>query len=214
MRLGDKTRGSVYAEFHMKPWKLWGAIALVVILFGGGLALGYRLFRPAEQKTTVTAQVILTALRDRGFLVTQTYVFDEPVTITKSSGSAFSDFFFGQTITARGAMEANVGIDLAKLSSEDVSIQGDTVTVTIPSASLFNVRPIGPIDVKNDRGILKRLLENDSGYNEALAELTKQAEEAAKKPELLARANDRAKEDIARLLGYVAEGKTVVIQVK
>jgi ribosomal protein L15E len=49
---------------------------------------------------------------------------------------------------------------------------------------------------------------------EALAELTKQAEEAAKKPELLARANDRAKEDIARLLGYVAEGKTVVIQVK
>jgi hypothetical protein len=196
------------------PGKMGVIIGIAGALFVGGLALGYRLFHPSEQQTTVTSQVILTALRDRGFLVTQTYVFDEPVTITKSSGSAFKDFFFGQTITARGAMEANVGTDLAKLSENDIFVQGNTVTVSIPPASLFNVRPLGPIDVQNDRGLLKRLLENDSGYNEALAELTRAAEEAAKKPELLDRATTRAKEDIARLLGYVAQGKTIVIQVK
>ncbi|MFA5935562.1 MAG: DUF4230 domain-containing protein [Patescibacteria group bacterium] len=198
----------------MKPLK-WGVIlGVAALLFVGGLALGYRVFHPAGQKTTVTAQVILTALRDRGFLVTQTYVFDEPVTIEKSSGSAFKDFFFGQTITARGVMEANVGIDLANMSADDIAVQGDTVTVSIPAASLFNVRPIGPIEVKNQRGILKRLIENDTGYNEALAELTRQAEEAAKKPELMERATARAQEDVARLLGYVAQGKTIAVKIK
>ncbi|MEO5927577.1 MAG: DUF4230 domain-containing protein [Patescibacteria group bacterium] len=198
----------------MKPWKLWAGIALVVVLFFGGLGLGYKLFSPAANKTTITADVILTALRDRGFLVTQTYVFDEPVTITKSSGSALKDFFFGQTITARGVMEANVGIDLAKVSSDDVTITGDAITVLLPAASLFNVRPIGPIDVKNDRGILKRLLESDSGYNEALVELSKQAEAAATKPELLARASDQAIQQVRQLLGYVAQGKTITVKVK
>src|SRR5690242_19232013 len=126
-------------SIYMKPWKLWAGIALIIVLFGGGLGLGYKLFSPRVNKTTVTADVILTALRDRGFLVTQTYVFDEPVTITKSSGSSLQDFFFGQTITARGAMEANVGIDLAKVSSDDVTISGDAITVMLPAASLFNV---------------------------------------------------------------------------
>jgi hypothetical protein len=200
--------------YDMGSLKLGVVIALMVGLLGGGLLLGYRLFRPTQEQTIVTSQVILTALRDRGFLVTQTYIFDEPVTIEKTSGSAFKDFFFGQTITARGVMEANVGIDLANVSEQNVRVEGDTVTVRIPSASLFNVRPIGPIEVKNEQGLLKRLFERDTGYNEALAELTKQAEEAAKKPELLDRATVRAKEDIERLLRYVAEGKTIVVEVQ
>jgi hypothetical protein len=198
----------------MKPWKLWAGIALVVVLFFGGLGLGYKLFSPSLNKTTVTADVILTALRDRGFLVTQTYVFDEPVTITKSSGSALKDFFLGQTITARGAMEANVGIDLADVSQNDVTISGDAITVMLPAAKLFNVSPVGPIDVKNDRGILKRLLESDTGYNEASAELSKQAAAAATKPELLSRASDQAIQEVRQLLGYVAQGKTITVKAK
>ncbi|MBU1349160.1 hypothetical protein KJ781_03790, partial [Patescibacteria group bacterium] len=94
----------------MKPWRIYAGIVAIVVIFGGGLLLGWRVFRPVETTRVVNAQVILTALRDRGFLVTQTFVFDQPVTITKSSGSAFKDFFFGQTITARGAMEVNLGI--------------------------------------------------------------------------------------------------------
>jgi hypothetical protein len=191
---------------------LW--IVLVLALVGAGVGIGYRVFHPRNDQTVVTASVVLTALRDRGFFVTQTYVFDEPVTITKTSGSALKDFFFGQTITARGVMEANVGIDLAKITEQNVRIDGDTVTIVLPSASVFNVRPIGPIDVKNTQGVLKRLLEKDTGYNEALAELTRQAEEAAKQPELLERANVRAKEDIERFLRYVVQGKQVVVEVR
>lgn len=190
-------------------------LAAFAVTAGGGAYLGWRVGRPAtSMKTEVSAQVILTALRDRGFLVTQTYVFDQPVTIKKTSGSAFKDFFFGQTITARGAMEVNVGIDLAKVSVDDVKIESDKITVNVPRASVFNVRLIGPLDVKNDQGILKRVLENEDGYNEAQAEMSRVAEEAATKPELLDRATEHAKEDVARLLGYVAQGKAIVVNVR
>lgn len=197
-----------------KAWKGWALISLLILMLGVGVYIGWKIGTPSVEQRNVTATVILTALRDRGFLVTQTYVFDAPVTIEKTSGSAFKDFFFGQTITARGAMEVNIGIDLAKVTTDDVLIANDTVTVRVPKASLFNVRLVGPIDVQNKQGLLKRVLQNEDGYNEALGELSRVAEEQAVRPELLDRATERAKEDVARLLGYVAEGKRIVIEFK
>ncbi|MBU1348951.1 DUF4230 domain-containing protein, partial [Patescibacteria group bacterium] len=106
------------------------------------------------------------------------------------------------------------GIDLAKVAESDVVVEGDTVTVTVPAASLFNVRLLGPIDVKNEQGILKRVLQNEDGYNEALAELSRIAEETATGSEFMSRATDRAKDEVRRLVGYVAQGKTVNVVVK
>ena len=200
----------------MKTKYLVLAFAILAILIAGisGYA-GWKIGKPAEEYTrTVDAQVILTALRDRGFLVTQTYVFDQPVTIEKSSGSAFKDFFFGQTITARGAMEVNMGINLADVTSDDVTIDGENITITIPQASLFNVRLLGPIEVENKQGILKRVLQNEDGYNEALSELSKIAEATATKEEFISRATDRAREEVQQLVSYVAQGKNIQIQVK
>mgnify|MGYP003810108553 CR=1 FL=1 len=203
-----------YLNNIMKPLKIALSIIFLAIFFAAGAVAGYFLLKPPSDKTVVTAQVILTALRDQGFLVTQTYIFDEPVTIEKTSGSAFKDFFFGQTITARGTMEANLGIDLSRVTFEDVLVENDKIIVKIPQAKVFNVRLIGPLDVKNTQGILKRLLENEEGYNEAQAELTKAAEQAALRPEFIDRATNSAKEEVARLVGYVARDKTVEVQVK
>ena len=111
-------------------------------------------------------------------------------------------------------MEVNLGIDLAKVAEQDVVIQDDKIVVTVPAASLFNVRLVGPIDVKNEQGLLKRVLQNEDGYNEALSELSKIAEETAKKQEFVDRATERAKEEVSRLVSYVAQGKTVEVNVK
>lgn len=199
----------------MKTRDLYVVLGLLMALLGGfGFYAGWKVARPAEYTRNVDAQVILTALRDRGFLVTQTYIFDQPVTIEKTSGSALKDFFFGQTITARGAMEVNMGIDLANVTSNDVTINEDVITIKIPEASLFNVRLVGPVEVENSQGILKRLLQNEDGYNEALSELSKIAEETATQEEFIARATDRAKEEVKQMLGYVAQGKTINIEIK
>jgi hypothetical protein len=189
--------------------------AVLLLIFCVGLFVGYRVFTPKPTpQPVVNTQMILTALRDRGFLVTQTFVFNEPVTITRSTGSALKDFFLGQTITARGTMEVNLGVELADMKEDDVTVEGNIVTVRIPKASLFNTRLVGPVEVKNEQGILKRLLNNDDGYNEALAELTKASEAMAKQPDLLDRADERAQEDVSRILGYMSEGKSINVILK
>lgn len=197
------------------PSKIYVSLAILVLTFGLGFYSGWRFAASKpEQQTQISSQLILTALHDRGFLVTQTYVFDEPVTIKKTTGSAFQDFFFGQTVTARGTMEVNLGVDLASLTDKDVAVADNHVTITLPKAKLFNTSLVGPIDVKNEQGLLKRVLNSDDGYNQALAELTRASEAVAQKPELLASANDRAKDEVGHLLQYVAKDATVTVEGK
>lgn len=195
---------------------IWSFLG-ILICFSAGMYAGYKVFTPkAKMETRISTQAILTALHDRGFLVSQTYVFDTPVTIDRSSGNAFKDFFFGQTIEARGTMEVNLGIDLADVKAEDVTVNeaANTVIVRIPKAKLFNARLVGPIELKNKQGVLKKLLDSDDGYNESLSLLSKTAEEMAQRPEIIARADESAKDDLVRMLGYVAEGKTVQVEGK
>ncbi len=187
--------------------------------FGGivlGLLVGLLLplFRPSGSTTTINSQSILTAMRDQGFLVTQTYVFDQPVTITKSTGSAFQDFFVGQTIEARGSMEANIGVDLSGLGEQDVSVANGNVTLRVPRPKIFNTRLVGPIEVKNSQGILKRLLEPNDGYNEALTALAKAAEEAATKPEIQQRAENVSIGELQRLIRLLSPGANVLVEWK
>lgn len=192
---------------------LAAAVSASLVSLAVGGYLGFRLAAP-RAPAPADATVILTALRDRGFLVTETYVFDEPVTIDRSTGNALKDFFVGETITARGAMQANLGIDLASIGADDVTVTDGSITVRIPQATLLDVSPVGPLEVNNDRGVLKRLFSADDGYNVALAELSKQAQAAATASGPVGVATDRAKDEVARILGYVAPGKTVTVEVK
>lgn len=196
-----------------KDWLALGlGLAGLIIGLVGGAALP--LFRAPLSTTTITSQAILTALRDQGFLVTQTYVFDEPVTISKSTGSALKDFFVGQTIEARGSMETNVGLDLSKLGEHDITLAGGAITLTVSRPSLFDTRLIGPIEVKNSQGILKRLLEPNDGYNEALTALAESAKAAAAKPEIQARAETASRNELERLIRLISPGTQVVVQWK
>lgn len=189
------------------------ALAIISSLIFGAIA-GRIWFAPqSSMKTVVSSQTILTALRDQGFLVTQTYVFDQPVTIERTTGSAFKDFFVGQTVEARGTMEANLGIDLARLQADDVTLTATEIIVRIPAPTLFNTRLIGPIEVKNTQGLLKRVLEPDDGYNLALAELTRATEAAAAKPEIVDRASEKAVREIERLVGLILQGDARAIHV-
>jgi hypothetical protein len=188
-------------------------IVLLVVMFVGGFYTGWKFAQPSAQEKIVTADVILTSLHDRGFLVSQTYMFSEPVTIKVTEGSVWKDFLFGQTIDARGTMEVNMGVDLKKVEAKDVEITSQKVIVTLPPSEIFNTRLVGDVDVENKQGIIKRLLDNDDGYNQALTELTEQAEAAAKKTELLKTADEKAVEEVARLLQLVVENKTVEVKI-
>ncbi|HVM90726.1 MAG TPA: DUF4230 domain-containing protein [Verrucomicrobiae bacterium] len=198
------------------PLPLLLALVVIASLAIGAVAGRIWLAPETSIKTYVNSQTILTALRDQGFLVTQTYVFDQPVTINKTTGNPFKDFFVGQTVEARGTMEANLGLDLAKLSEEDITVTETAITVRIPSPSLFNTNLVGPIEVKNTQGIIKKFLQPDDGYNLALQELTKAATDAATQPDIVQQAERASITETTRLVQLLTSGsgKSVNVEIK
>jgi len=195
----------------MKKYGIYILSFFLMILIGMGI--GWWIASDGGDNKNVSSQLILTALHDRGFLVTQTFMFNEPVTIEDSEQGFWENLLWGQVVKAHGIIEVNMGVDLGQINQDDVEVTADKVTVSINGAELFNSRLVGPIEVENKQGILKRLFDNDDGYNQALAELTKQAEEAAKDPELIARSNERAVEEIERLISYVVTAREVEVVV-
>ena len=170
-----------------------------LFFFGGG------------EKSKVTSETILTALRDRGFLVTQTYILNESVEIENNSDDFWRKLLWGQAIKAHGVAEVNLGVDLDKLEESDVKLGRKKVTVSIPSVNIFNSRLVGDIDLENKQGFLKRIFENDDGYSQAMSTLLKEAESSILKPETLEDANNKATEEIKRLVGYFVGDKEIEI---
>ena len=194
--------------------KLLSGALLVACILAVGIAIGWVLTRDSKVERTVSSQTILNALRERGFLVTETSVATVVATIKTGETSIWKKLLWGQEVRASAVVEVNMGVDLAKTKAEDVEVKNNKVIVSIPSAEIFNSRLVGDVNVENTQGILKRLLENDDGYNLAMAELIKQAETAATSTEMLAAANNKAKEEIQRLVGYMAPERTIEIIIK
>jgi len=193
--------------------KIFTYAGVAVVILALGIIVGWwGTKRVAEPR--VTSQVILSALRDRGFLVTETYIFNENIKITNNSESFWRRLLWGQAIRAYGIAEVNLGVDLAKLGENDVEVSVDKVKVTIPEIEIFNSRLIGDISLENSQGILKRIFENDDGYNQATVEMIKQAEANATTPEMLATADAKAREEIQRLVSFIAKDKTVEVVVR
>ena len=193
--------------------KIIFAIVVVFVIFAAGLFIGWRVNKNAAD-TKISSQTILQSLRERGFLVTQTNIMNESVKIATKQDTLWDRLLWGQVITAYGVVEVNLGVDLAKLKEEDVKISDNKVTVTIPAVEIFNSRLVGDISLENKQGILKRILENNSGYNTAMNELVKQATDAVLKPEQMTLANTKAIEEIKRLTGYIVKDKEIEVVVR
>jgi len=193
--------------------KIFTYAGVVLVIFAVGIVAGWwGTKRIAEPR--VTSQVILSALRDRGFLVTQSFVFNENIKIASDSDSFWRQMLWGQAINAYGIAEVNLGVDLAKLGEDDVKIEKDKVTVSVPAVEIFNSRIVGDINLENKQGILKRIFENDDGYNQAVTEMIKQAEANATTPEMLTAADTKAQEEIQRLVSFIAKDKVVEVVIK
>src|SRR3989339_1987690 len=155
--------------------KLKLALIFGTLFFAVGFFVSLFLFRDSEGGK-VSSQTILTALRERGFLVTQTYVANESVKIENDSEDFWRKLLWGQAIKAYGVVEVNLGVDLARMEEKDIEINKNKIIVAIPNVRIFNSRLVGDVSLENKQGILKRIFENDNGYNQALESLVNEAE--------------------------------------
>lgn len=186
-------------------------VLVVTSVFICGLFLGYSIFKPQIFAQKVTSQTILETLKSQGFLVTQTYILNQKVTIDKNSGVIWKDIFWGQEIEASGVMKISSGIDLTKLTEQDISSAAKQLTIKLPPIEVQSVELLGDIELKNTQGILKKVFDNDDGYNLALAKLKEASITAANSDQISQSAHKFAVLEIERLLKIIAPDWAAII---
>lgn len=184
----------------------------VLLVLVGGIFLGYRLGKPNKPGEQVSSQSIVQALKHEGFLVTETYIITQQIKIDRSTGSPFKDFFWGQDIIAIGTMKASLGVDLNKLSPEDIQVDVRKVSVTVSALQDHGVELMGDITLQNKQGIFKKVFNNDDGYNAAYAKLKEAALEAAHSDAVQNEAKENTKKEIERLVRLVAGDREVEVK--
>ncbi len=177
-------------------------IILIIVIFVGGLGIGYFLFKPAPA-VKVTSQVVLESLQSRGFLVTQSILAEQKITIENKTGNLWNDLIWGQKITASALMKTSLGVDLAKLSQDNIKVSGNQITITLPAVEVQSIELASDINLDNNQGILKTLLDNNDGYNDALTQLRSQAQQAATVEDVQTKARQGAEQEISRLIKFL-----------
>lgn len=168
-------------------------IVLIVVAVGISMFLAGQAFQRSSERQmreqTITAQTIVNRIQEQAFLVTKTVYIDQQSEIVIDRGSDWSNFWWGQTITAEGLIRTDVGVDLSKLTSENVKVDHEqkTITIQLPAAEILDSSLSGEIEVVTKSGILKKLLLNDTNadYNLALSQLTTDAMTAVNADETL-----------------------------
>jgi hypothetical protein len=183
----------------------------ILLVLAVGLFIGYRIGKPNTPGEQVSSQSIVQALKHEGFLVTETYIITQQITIDRSTGSPFKDFFWGQDIVAIGTMKASLGVDLNKLSPEDIKVDDHTVSVSVPILEDHGVELIGDITLQNKQGIFKKVFNNDDGYNAAYAKLKEAALVAAQSEPVQTEAKENTKKEIERLVRLIAGERQVEV---
>lgn len=193
-------------QLNMK--KLYSILVLIVFIFIGGLFLGYKL--SPQKEISITAESILQSLQSEGFLVTQTYIFHERVEIDKSTGSSFKDLFWKQNITAAANMKVSAGTNMEELTEKNVNVKRNSIEVSIPEIETYSVEILGDVTLHNSQGILKKIFDNEDGYNESIAQLKEQALNAVENDEFKDEARSSAQKEIAKIIRLLGESEKEV----
>ena len=152
---------------------------IILILIAFIIGVGYT--NKNNTSNTITSQIILDRVTSQAILLTKTLYLDQKSTISVDQGSDWSNFLWGQKISAQALMKIDVGCDLNALSSDKIKVDNNnkSIIINLPSATVKNVTASSDIQVKTDSGILKLLLANDpnADYNLAFNQLKKDAEQ-------------------------------------
>ncbi|MBD3311516.1 MAG: DUF4230 domain-containing protein [Candidatus Magasanikbacteria bacterium] len=186
----------------------------LVIVFALGLYLGNVIWSPKESQEVITKQTIVTGLKNEGFLVSQSFILNQEVNIDKSTGSAWKDIFWGQDITARGIVEVGAGVDLAKLTEDDVEVTEEKITIKLPHTEINSVEIKNGIQMENNQGVLKRVFDNDDGYNEAYEKIRTSAIESVETEEFKRATEDNARQIVERLIKFIEKDREILVKFK
>lgn len=182
-------------------------LILILIALGAAFFVGRNSVSQVDEK--VSSRIILNSIQDQAFLVTKTLYLDEETTITIEDAGGLKGLLFGKELKARALVRSDVGVDLKKMTEENINIDSskNIITIKLPEATILTSGISGNVEVESSRGIwtsVKELFTNESNddYNRAVNELVSNAENAVR-----ARTDvfDSARADTVKLISWMIE---------
>lgn len=183
-------------------------LALVIVLVSVALGVGISRFdfvqavpvlgglleeRPVR---TATGPVVVEGVRELDQLATVRWTESVPVT-RQSGGDVLERLFSGEEVLLIATGEVEAGVDLAEIGADDVSVEGDTVTMRLPEPEILSSsldeektrvydRDFSPLNVHPD----------DELVEEARARALEKVEAAARENGILKTAEKNAESSI------------------
>jgi hypothetical protein len=130
----------------------------------------------------VTQQTILNKITDQYFIVTKTAYLQQDLRIVIEDNSDWSNLLWRDVIEVSGLVRVDIGVDLSGLTKDDISIKNNTVTITVPDATILNSSIEGDIKIDSQKGLIptiEQLFEEEADdYNLTAEQLKSTAEES------------------------------------
>lgn len=150
----------------------------------------------------ISSESILDRIQDQQFLVTKTVFLNEEITITVEKDSDWDNLLWGETIEAEGIARLDIGVDLKKLNSQDISIDtsNQTISIKLPDPEILDTSLYDDLEIKTQKGIIKNIQEifdkkEGDDYNKAVQALIDLAKQDVLKDQKIL---EEAKEDSTR----------------
>jgi hypothetical protein len=192
------------------------ALVIVVVGVGLGVALSTQgfmerlpvigpLFYEEEPAQTTTGPVVVEGVQDLNRLATVRW--RESVIVTRESGGTeLERFLAGEKVLLVATGDVEAGVDLASLGRDDVKVNGETVTISLPEPEILSVsldeqktgvydRDFGPLNLHPD----------DDLVEQARAAAVDRIEQTARDEDILDQAEQNAEDSIrafVRTLGF------------
>lgn len=204
-------------------YKIWGlvagkgkggfgttlALALLLVLLSVAVGVGISrveflgrvplvgplLFEERPARTT-TGPTVVEGIQDLDRLATVRWTESVPVT-RESGGTGLERFFTGEKVLLIASGDVEGGVDLARMSEEDVQVRGDVVTIRLPESEVFSSSlDEGETRVYDRDFSLLNLRPDDELVEEARGEAVRRIEAAARENGILEQAESNAEDSI------------------
>ena len=183
------------------------AFVIVVVGVGLGIAISTQgfmerlpvigpLFYEEEPAQTTTGPVVVEGIQDLNQLATVRW--KESVIVTRESGGTdLEQSLVGEKVLLVASGDVEAGVDLASLGRDEVKVNGETVTISLPEPEILSVsldeqktgvydRDFGPLNLHPD----------DDLVEQARATAVDRIEQTARDEDILDQADQNAEDSI------------------
>ena len=150
-------------------------LALVIVVLGVALGVGLARFGGAlplvgpllgeKPPRTTTGPVVVEGIKELDQLATVRWTESVPVT-RESGGDLVERLFSGEKVLVIATGNVEAGVDLGDIKRDDVSVEGDTVTIDLPEAEILSAsldeektsvydRDLSPLNLRPDDALVE-----------------------------------------------------------